>query len=180
MAFGQWLRLDRTYATLAGGGQRTIRDAVNVTERAPVAKGFPVSMRALRPAAVALGIITAASPLVAACSVTTQESTGGCGPVVPNGAWDGLDRCVLESQVQSQLSKQVGQSVPPISCPNELDAELGANTVCTFTGAEGTFNVTVTVTNIDWGKVVMDDGSPGNFVSGNAEFDLKVADKPNP
>jgi hypothetical protein len=28
--------------------------------------------------------------------------------------------------------------------------------------------------------VVMDDGSPGNFVSGNAEFDLKVADKPNP
>ena len=95
-------------------------------------------------------------------------------------AWDGLNRCVLESQVQSQLAKNVGQPVPPISCPDELDAEVGAHTVCTFTGAEGTFNVTVTVTNIEWGNVILDDGAPGNFVSGNAEFDIKVADKPNP
>lgn len=127
-----------------------------------------------------LRIIVAASPLLAACSAPTQESNQGCGPVVPNGEWDGLDRCVLESQVQSQLAKQVGQSVPPITCPNELDANLGASTVCTFTGAEGTFNVTVTITDIDWGKTTLDDGSPGNFVSGNARFDLKVADKPNP
>jgi hypothetical protein len=134
----------------------------------------------MRPTGVVLGVIVAISPLLAACSVKTQESTESCGPVEPKGAWDGLDKCVLESQVQSQLAKEVGQSVPPISCPDELDANLGASTVCTFTGAEGTFNVTVTVTSIDWGKVVMDDGSPGNFVSGNAEFDLKVADKPNP
>lgn len=136
--------------------------------------------RAIRPAGVVLGIIVATSPFLAACSVKTQESTESCGPVEPKAGWNGLDQCVLESQVQSQLAKQVGQSVPPISCPDELDAEVGASTVCTFTGAEGTFNVTVTVTSIDWGKVILDDGSPGNFVSGNAEFDLKVADKPNP
>ena len=139
-----------------------------------------MSRRAIRPAGVVLGIVAATSTLLAACKVTTEESTQSCGPIEPKGAWNALDRCVLESQVQSQLSKEVGQSVPAVSCPDELDANLGANTVCTFTGAEGTFNVTVTVTDIEWGKVIMDDESQGNFVSGNAKFDLKVADKPNP
>jgi len=74
---------------------------------------------------------------------------------------------------------KAGQPVPPVSCPDPLKAEVGASTICTFAGAEGNSNVTVTVTSIDWGKMILDDGSPGNFVSGNAEFDLKVADKPN-
>ena len=74
---------------------------------------------------------------------------------------------------------KAGQPVPPVSCPDPLKAEVGASTICTFAGAEGNSNVTVTVTSNDWGKMILDDGSPGNFVSGNAEFDLKVADKPN-
>lgn len=125
-----------------------------------------------------MGIIATAPLLLAACNVKTQTYTDNCGPVEPKAGWNGLDKCVLESQVQSQLAKQLGQSVPPVSCPDELDANPGAQTVCTFTNTEGTFDVTVTVTSIDWGKVIMDDGTPGNFVSGNAELNLDVADKP--
>ena len=138
-----------------------------------------MSRRAIRPAGVVIGIIAATSLSLTACSVKTQMVTESCGPVQKKASWDGLDRCVLESQVRSQLAKKVGHSVTPVSCPDPLKAEVGSSTICTFTGAEGTSNVTVTVTSIDWGEMILDDGSPGNFVSGNAEFDLTVADKPN-
>ena len=122
--------------------------------------------------------MAAASLSLAACSVGVEKDN--CGPVKSKTGWNGLDKCVLESQVQSQVAKQLGRSAPLVSCPDELDADPGASTVCTFTDAKGTFDVTVTVTSIDWGKVILEDGSPGNFVSGNAELDVKVADKPNP
>ena len=135
---------------------------------------------AKRSAGVVVGFLAATSLLLSACSATTQTATETCDQPASGGEWNRLDKCVLESQVQSQLSKQVGQQVPPITCPDEIDAEIGATTTCTFTGAEGTFNVTVTVTRVEWGEMIPDGNSPGNFVSGNAEFDLKVADKPNP
>jgi hypothetical protein len=138
------------------------------------------SVAARLPAGVGVGFIAGTSLLLAACGATFETVTETCDQPVSGGAWNRLDKCVLESQVQSQLSKEVGQQVPPITCPDEIDAEVGATTTCTFTGAEGTFNVTVTVTDVQWGEMTLGDNSPGNFSSGNAEFDLKVADKPNP
>ena len=139
-----------------------------------------MSTAAKFPAGVVVGIIAALSLSVAGCDATSETVTETCDQPASGGAWNRLDKCVLESQVQSQLSKEVGQQVPPITCPDEIDADVGATTTCTFTGAEGTFNVTVTVTKVQWGETILDDKSPGNFVSGNAEFDLKVADNPNP
>ncbi|CAN1503052.1 Domain of unknown function DUF4333 [Mycobacteriaceae bacterium] len=139
-----------------------------------------MSTAAKLPAGVIAGFLAATSLLLAACSATSQTVTETCDQPASGGAWNRLDKCVLESQVRSQLSTEVGRQVPPISCPDEIDADLGATTTCTFTGAEGTFNVTVTVTDVKWGDMTLEDGTPGNFVSGNAEFDITVADKPNP
>jgi len=132
-----------------------------------------------RPGGVGIGIIAAAPLLLAGCYASMETSTGNCGSAKSKSAWNSMDTCVLEGQVQSQVFKQLGRSVPPISCPNGLNADVGAQTVCTFTDTDGTFNVTVTVTAIDWGKTVLDDGTPGNFVSGNAKLNVDVADKPN-
>ena len=132
------------------------------------------------PAGILVGLVAATSLLLAACSASSEDVNESCGAIAKDGAGDRIDKCVLEAQVQSQLTKKTGEQVPPINCPDELDAEVGAMTICTFTGAEGTFDVTVTVTSVDWGDMILDDGTQGNFVSGNAKFDLKVADEPNP
>jgi hypothetical protein len=86
---------------------------------------------------------------------------------------------VLQSQVRAQLTKQLGEQAPPVFCPDQLTADPGAKTTCTMTGPKGTYDITVTVTSMEYGDVILDDGSPGNVDDvGNAKFDIKVADKP--
>ena len=131
------------------------------------------------PTGVVVGFVVAASMVLPACTVGASTREGPRpGDANPVGDWDALDRDVLEAQVRSQLTKKNGQQAPPITCPDELDARIGAKTTCTMTGPEGTYSVTVTVTRVDWGNTVLDDGTLGNFVAGNAEFDAIVADKP--
>ncbi|CAB4341796.1 unannotated protein [freshwater metagenome] len=70
----------------------------------------------------------------------------------------------LQTNVQTQLTKLVGEQAPPIVCPDTLDAKVGSTTTCTLTDSSGTYNVTVKVTSVD---------------GGTAKFDIQVADKPN-
>lgn len=76
-----------------------------------------------------------------------------------------IDKGQLQTEVQSQLSKTVGQEAPPITCPSDLEAKVDATTTCTMNDGESTYNVAVKVTSVD---------------DGNAKFDIKVADQPNP
>ena len=99
------------------------------------------------------GVVVASSLVLAACSVSASVGT----PTI-----DGSE---LESVVQTQLSKSVGQQAPPISCPESLEAKFGEMTTCTLTDSSGTYDVAVKVTSVD---------------DGNAKFDIQVADQPNP
>ncbi|MCU1670913.1 MAG: hypothetical protein JWP40_3840 [Blastococcus sp.] len=65
---------------------------------------------------------------------------------------------------ENALEKQVGTR-PTVSCPNDLDARVGATTRCTLTaGSDPTkYGVTVTVTSVK---------------DANATFDVKVDTKP--
>lgn len=127
-------------------------------------------------AGVVLGCAAALSLLLPACTVTDENgdysASVGSPPII--------DNVVLASQVQSELAKENGGSTPSINCPDQLKATVGEKTTCTMTGPSGTFDVEVMVTRVEWGEVLLDDGSPGNFAGGNAQFDAKVADKPNP
>ena len=73
----------------------------------------------------------------------------------------------VETQSQQQLSATVGSAVPAITCPADLEAKVGTVMVCSITATESgsTYDVTITVTSID-------------EASGNAKWDIKVADQP--
>ena len=69
----------------------------------------------------------------------------------------------VETQISSELEKQVGQAPDSVDCPNDLDAEVGAEERCTLTVDGNDYGVSVKVTKVD-----------GSDVS----FDISVDDKP--
>jgi hypothetical protein len=69
----------------------------------------------------------------------------------------------VATSAEDALEKQIGVR-PTISCPDDVEAKVGATTRCTLTGGDDPteYDVAVTVTSVD-GK--------------NATFDVKVADQ---
>lgn len=115
---------------------------------------------------------TLAGGFVVAAAVSLL--TVGCGGNVKAGHGAlGVDKALLSTEVQAQLTKKLGRPSSPVTCPEDLDVWIGSTTTCLMTTPNGTYNVTVTVTNTNW------DGT-GNFGVGNAIFDTKIADQPNP
>ena len=106
----------------------------------------------MRAAAKLIAVIVAVSTL-AACNASVSVGTKT------------LDKDALQSEVQSQLTKTVGEEAPPITCPGDLDAEVGESITCTLTDDTGTYDVVVTVNSIE---------------NGTADLDIQVADAPNP
>ena len=104
-------------------------------------------------AATTLAGIAATSLVLASCSASVNVGT----KTIPKDE--------LQTTVQTQLSKTVGKPAPPIICPGDLDAKVDATTTCTMTGSAGTYDVAVKVTSVDGDK---------------ANFDIHVADEPNP
>ena len=105
------------------------------------------------------GVITAVAFSLTGCTFTI-------GP-------DLIDKDLLSAEVQAQLTKERSEQAPTIICPKDLEAAVGATTTCTMKAPKGSYNVTVTITKLD-------EGVAGNFATGNAIFDAKVADQPNP
>jgi hypothetical protein len=68
----------------------------------------------------------------------------------------------VATKAEEVLEQQVGAR-PDVSCPDDLDAEVGAETRCTASVDGVTVGATVTVTSVD------DDG---------AEFDVQVDEEP--
>lgn len=69
----------------------------------------------------------------------------------------------LEKQVDTQLTKAVGQKPDDVTCPHDLEAKVGAKTRCTLTADGAKYGVTVTATKVQDSRV---------------EFSIKVDDKP--
>ena len=70
----------------------------------------------------------------------------------------------VATQAENALEEQVGAR-PDIVCPEDLDAEVGAETRCTLTAGDDPteYGVTVTVTAVDGGRAEFDvevDGQP--------------------
>lgn len=131
-----------------------------------------MSTAAKLPSGVVIGLVGAASLLLAACSSKVDVSTDNGNASASAGPL-AVAKDLLSAEVQAQLTKKLGKQSSPVTCPEDLDADVGATTTCTMNDPKGTYNVTVTVTKVDW------DGF-GNFGVGNAVFDAKVADQPNP
>lgn len=114
------------------------------------------------------GVVAATSLLLGACGQKATVSNDS-DAVDANS----VDKVLLSAEVQAQLTKQLGKQSPPINCLRNLDSYVGATTTCLMSAPDGTYDVTVTVTKVEWTGF-------GNFGVGNAVFDTTVADKPNP
>ena len=75
-----------------------------------------------------------------------------------------LDGEEIADEAENALEGQVGTR-PDITCPEDLEAEVGAETRCTLTagGDDTEYGVTITVTNVD---------------GDDAEFDIQVDEEP--
>ena len=71
----------------------------------------------------------------------------------------------LEQEVATQLAAAVDQPEPNISCPGDLEAEVGATTECELSvdGDDAVYPVTVEVTSAE---------------DGDAEFEIEVGETP--
>ncbi|MCP2255861.1 protein of unknown function (DUF4333) [Prauserella aidingensis] len=79
---------------------------------------------------------------------------------------DEIDRAALARQAAQSLSREVGQHLGDVHCPEHVKAEVGATTRCVLTNPEGTrFGVTVEVTGLD-------------ADSQNANFRVQVDEQP--
>lgn len=70
----------------------------------------------------------------------------------------------VANKSEDALEEQIGLR-PQITCPEDLEAKVGAETRCTLTGGDDPteYGVTVTVTSVD---------------GDNAKFDVQVDDQP--
>lgn len=87
----------------------------------------------------------------------------GCSGEVSIGN-NSVDKDKVAEQISAQLTEQVGTIPDSVECPDNLDAKVGATLTCTLTHEGVSYDVDVTVTQVD------DDN--------NVKFDIQVADEP--
>jgi len=69
----------------------------------------------------------------------------------------------IASEASSALAKKVGQAPKSVSCPDDLDVEVGQSETCTLTANDGsTYDMTAKITSVD---------------GETANFDFQVGDK---
>ena len=63
----------------------------------------------------------------------------------------------VATAAEDSLEQQVGAR-PDVTCPDDLEAKVGATTRCSLTaeGLDGTYGVTVRVTEVDGGRASFD------------------------
>ena len=76
-----------------------------------------------------------------------------------------VDRADVEKEAATQLAAQVNQPEPDISCPDDLDAKVGATMECELSvkGDDAVYPVHIKVTSVK---------------DGDAKFDVEVGDTP--
>lgn len=100
--------------------------------------------------------ILSAGLLVSACTVSVGTAS--------------LSAAEVEQEATAALAESEGvpiEEMPPIECPSDLPAEVGAQVVCVIgdPAVGNTYDVTITVETVDGGDV---------------GFDIRVSDVPRP
>jgi hypothetical protein len=94
---------------------------------------------------------------LAVAALTGCSASVGSTPKVP--------KADVEKSAKDALTQQVGQAPDSVTCPNDLDATVGASERCTLSAGGQTIGLTVTVSSVDSG-------------TNTAHFDVKVDSAP--
>lgn len=100
-------------------------------------------------------------PAVGIVLLSAALATGACSASVGTPQ---VDKSEVASQISTQLAEKIGEPPGDVTCPENLDAEVGASITCILTEQGTEYDVTATVTSVD---------------GESANFDIKVADVPN-
>lgn len=100
--------------------------------------------------------------MTAATALAVAISAGACTTSTDPQT---VDKTTVAQQISTRLKDQVGKAPDIVACPQDLDAKADATLICTLTEKGTVYNVTVTVTSV---------------ANDDVEFDVKVADQPNP
>ncbi len=65
-----------------------------------------------------------------------------------------IDKSEVEQGASDALAKIVGQAPDTVTCPDDLDAKVGATERCTLTAGKDELGMTVTVKSLDEGTNV--------------------------
>lgn len=105
-------------------------------------------------------------PRVAALAVAALAlSFSACSAEVSTGSTGTIDQAEVEQQVAAAIEENLGEAPDDVTCPGDLDAEVGASTTCTASNAtsEGDFTVTVTeLTDEGTAKFRIEDAAEGD------------------
>lgn len=102
-------------------------------------------------------------PPLASLVVLGTLALAACGGSVSIGS-SSVSKDEIAKQVSTALEQSVGSSPPPITCPDDLAAEVGKTTTCVMHASDGDYDVAVKITKVD-----------GDTVA----FDVEVADQGN-
>lgn len=93
--------------------------------------------RGVPPAVVCAG---ACAVLLLGCSTTTKKVSAGD----------------AAQQISDVLEDETGQRPDEVTCPEDLEAEVGATMRCELTDGEATYGVTIGVTEVEDGVATFD------------------------
>jgi predicted secreted protein len=102
-------------------------------------------------------------PVMLIAALTLTLSLSACSASASIGTKQ-VDKAEVVKQVSAQLAKQVGKAPDSVTCPDNLDAKVGADLDCSLTDQGANYGVHVTVSSVD---------------GDNVNFDIKVADHPS-
>jgi hypothetical protein len=74
----------------------------------------------------------------------------------------------VEQSVSTELGEQAGREPEEISCPGDLEGEVGTEMTCTLRDSGEEYDVTVTVTEVDGTRVDFDIETSGAKGDGGA------------
>lgn len=122
------------------------------------------------------------APRVAALAVAgivAFSTFSACSAEVSAGSSKTVEQSEVEAQVAAAIEERLGVS-PEVSCPGDLDAEVGATATCTASTeeSEGAFTVTITeLTDEGTAKFRIEDAVEGGSADGGEDGVEESADE---
>ena len=88
--------------------------------------------------------------------LTAVAALSACSGEASVGTTKKISASTLEQKVSDGLAQSVGQAPDDVSCPDDIEAKVGASTRCTLTDGSTKYGVSVKVDKMDGDQYHLD------------------------